>query len=774
MTKRFTKGPRLGTKIMLLGLTLLVIPYFSYRQLVEMERLLIQGQSHAQLLTAEGISTLFNGREDLFNDLPVSSSDYEALYAHSLPQPVRLDGRADDWGLSLADKFIRFAPSSGDPEPSFELLLGERRGQLHLFIRIQDDRIVYRDPDRLRLDQADHVRLSFIGADGEDVRLSLTLAGPGVTTVYQMDENWRFAQLGIPEKQVQGYALGTAEGLSIEMRLPLDQVGSKRYFGVTYVDVDDPLTRDVVETVRSLPTAGKESFNLVMLRSPEVLNIVRGLGYSGAKILVIDARQRVRAETGNFTRVQPSAAQGNWRESLLAGVRPFLHYLVTGESWTPAVVDQLSSEQIASNAIERSLAGEPLTLRRTVGDQQEVIVAAHPIVTGEDEVIGTVVVEQNIDQILSFQREALEQVIFFSVVSLCAVFTALLAFAGRLAWRIRNLRREASSAIDQYGRIRYSGLRSEMNTGDEIGDLARSVSNMLTKLHQHNTFLENMPRTLRHEINNPLNTLSTSLDNLAAEHPNVQDSKYLASAMRGVNRIGSIVQNLADAANLEESLQGEEFEQIDIEQLLANYVANCSLTHRNCKFVFRGTNAPVWVDASDFRIEQLLDKIIDNAVDFHRSNSPIKVQLDSYHEHLQISVANRGPLLPDSAEKYLFDSMVSHRGPENRLHFGLGLYVVRVIAEYHGGQVRAMNLPDGSGVAIIVQLPLAQRGASRSGLRVDTRHSTRVDTAAVSDQDLAAAQPAVTGQRDTGAVSGTSPASPEALPVKESPLVALR
>ena len=83
------RGPRLGTKLMLLGMVLLVVPWVSYRQLVGMERLLIQGQSQAQLLTAEGISTLFNGREDLFNDLPVTLQDYESLYARPLQGAVR-------------------------------------------------------------------------------------------------------------------------------------------------------------------------------------------------------------------------------------------------------------------------------------------------------------------------------------------------------------------------------------------------------------------------------------------------------------------------------------------------------------------------------------------------------------------------------------------------------------------------------------------------------------------------------------------------------------
>ncbi len=703
------RGPRLGTKLMLWGLVLLIVPYISYRQLIGMERLLIQGQSQAQLLTAEGISTLFNGREDLFNDLPVRIEDYESLYARPLPNPVRIDGKLSDWG-QVADKSLLFGiGAEGElADAGFSLVLGERAGQLYAFLSIRDDTIVYRKPEYLRLDTADSVRLNYIRDDGEDGRIVITFPAPGVTTAYVVGPEWKFAVTGTPANQVQGQMEVTPDGLAVEFRIPLEMLGSRRFFGLSYVDVDDPEVRNIRTITQTLPRAGKTSFNLVVLRSPEVLNIIQGLGYSGARILVIDAQNRVRAETGTFTMSDDRQPDPDWSytaQRWFDVIRPAIHRLVMWQSWNDLEM-AVDSESVANKVIESSLAGNPIALRRRVGDQ-EIIMAAHPIVS-RDTILGGVVVEQNIADILAFQRVALEQVIVLSVISLLVVFIVLVVFAGRLAWRIRQLRREASAAIDPRGRLRTDILRSEMNAGDEIGDLARTVSGMLSKLQQHNQFLENMPRTLRHEINNPLNTLSTSLQNLADENPAVRSSKYLDSAKRGVMRIGAIVQNLADAANLEESLEAEELEIVDVEQLVESYVANCRLNHKDCEFAFRGSGHPVYARVADYRIEQLLDKIIDNAIDFHRPNSPIKVQLDAQKDVLRITVANRGPTLARAAEQTLFDSMVSHRGAEarNRLHFGLGLYVVRVIAEHHGGSVRGMNLPDGSGVIVIVQLPL--------------------------------------------------------------------
>jgi signal transduction histidine kinase len=75
---------------------------------------------------------------------------------------------------------------------------------------------------------------------------------------------------------------------------------------------------------------------------------------------------------------------------------------------------------------------------------------------------------------------------------------------------------------------------------------------------------------------------------------------------------------------------------------------------------------------------------------------------------LRLSVADQGPLLPAEMADRLFESMVSIRPAAHRgtPHLGLGLYIVRLIAEFHAGQASAGNREDGDGVVVRVTLPL--------------------------------------------------------------------
>ena len=703
------RGPRLGTKLLILmSFALVVIPWFSYLYLSEMEDFLVDSQANAQLLTAEGISTLLNGRSDLFYELPLSPEGYEQLYAHPLQKPIRIDGRDNDWEEVL-EYNIGFGnlDIGEDVDPAlnqFYLALGEHNDQIYALVTVKDDALVFRDRNILRLDLSDHLRITFTGQDETVKKLVLTMTEPGVTTAYFIDNDWRYAIQGEPENRIPGYMTQLPDGYAIEFRIPLELLGSTRQFGLAVVDVDNPETRAIESITGTLPSAGREAYGLVLLKSPEVLRIIEGLGYSGANIQVIDAQRRVRAEVGSYSSApqQSTTLETNWTDTWYSFISYFMEPL-----YNIIESSRRASPLLDDEVIKASLAGTPTYQRRYSDEDGEVIVAAHPIIA-QNKIIGTVLLKQNTERILELRRDALQRIVNFSVLSILIFVALIFVFSVRLAGRITRLRTEATSAIDIYGRLKANQLKAETQSGDEIGDLARSISGMLSRLHQHNQFLENMPRTLRHEINNPLNTLSTSLQNLEFEESPEGREKYLEAAKRGVNRIGMIVQNLADAASLEDALEAEETEVIDLHDLVQNYLQNCRVIHQSREFRYQGVDQTILAEVSDFRVEQLLDKLIDNAVDFSTPDSTITVGINADARNLTIFVTNQGPTIPPDQVDNIFDSMVSIResNPDNRLHFGMGLYVVRIIAEHHGGNVKASNLYDGKGVSIKVTLPI--------------------------------------------------------------------
>jgi signal transduction histidine kinase len=118
---------------------------------------------------------------------------------------------------------------------------------------------------------------------------------------------------------------------------------------------------------------------------------------------------------------------------------------------------------------------------------------------------------------------------------------------------------------------------------------------------------------------------------------------------------------------------------------------------------------PVMFTGAPDLIVQMLDKLIDNAVDFSAEQALITLRLVADATQVTIEVDNPGPPLSDTEQNhsYLFESLWQSRsGADSRPHFGLGLYIVRLIAEFHGGGAAAHNLPGGGGARFQVHLPL--------------------------------------------------------------------
>ena len=103
---------------------------------------------------------------------------------------------------------------------------------------------------------------------------------------------------------------------------------------------------------------------------------------------------------------------------------------------------------------------------------------------------------------------------------------------------------------------------------------------------------------------------------------------------------------------------------------------------------------------------QMLDKLIGNAIDFHTPDTPIRISLDTDGREARLLVSNTGPALPDEMQGNLFESMVSIRDKKGEQpHLGLGLYIVRLIVEFHHGSVIARNRQDNCGVEFLINLP---------------------------------------------------------------------
>ncbi|MEP7154549.1 MAG: ATP-binding protein [Betaproteobacteria bacterium] len=390
-------------------------------------------------------------------------------------------------------------------------------------------------------------------------------------------------------------------------------------------------------------------------------------------------------------------------------IKPLVRLLSQDPTAASIQDDGKQAQRVVMSQVERALVGEANSRWRTANDGSgEILSVAQPVWQG-DNIVGAVVLEETASNRQSLKFAALESLLGTTIIVFLVGFVALLGFAWRLAYRVRRLQREADATTDSHGRIlgRISGSASD----DEIGALAHTLDETMQRLSRYNGYLEQMAARLSHELRTPVAVVRSSLDNLREGELAADAKVYVDRADEGVRRLSGLISRMAEATQLEGLLQGAEKSRFD----LASVAKGCVDGHRmaysarsDLEFIFAlNTDEPISTIGSADAIAQLLDKLVQNAVDFALPGTAIRVSVTSIAARTILAVENKGPLLPADAVANLFVSMVSSRGSASATgdHLGLGLYVVRLIAEFHGGAVSARNLADGSGVRFEVYLP---------------------------------------------------------------------
>jgi two-component system, OmpR family, sensor histidine kinase ChvG len=656
----------LRLKLLLLGLLTLVLPWAGCRYAREMESALREGEQTSLQSVAETLATSLEGRLDLLYRAPQGGdSEDAAALLRSGPydlKPVALtaaplvDGYSEDWPRDAS----AWAWYEKDAAHRFGVLSGVYERVLYLLLDVRDEHPVFDAAGASPLDAratGDRVWLGFQDPQGAERQVFLAATGPGAITARYIESGEYGQQLAQLEPRIRGVWQLSPGGYRLELRVPLSMLGAG--FGVLIDDRD--VRGGAPLSYGSLHPDDLRTLGHLIVAAPELTGYLAQFSQPGLKLAVATPGGQVLARVDELKRVAE-----------LAPAPPLIARLYR------RFVDQPGAQP-------------PIEARVPVYDREHA------------QVIGTLEVTQTPDRWLRLRDRALTRMLNFTLATSIVVVLAMFAFAVWLALRLSRLRQASESALTRTGLI---ASFPDTEARDELGDVARSFSRLLGRLNEYTGYLRTLAGKLAHEIRTPLTIVRSSLENLEAEQVPSSARAYLERARQGSERLNAILLAMGAATRVEEAIGGAERSRFDLVPLVESAVAAYRGAFPERRFAAELPPGPVMMDGAPDLIVQMLDKLIDNAVDFSPVGSSITVRLRLAAPEAVLEVENPGPPLPSEAGR-LFESLWQSRGGgDGRPHFGLGLYIVRLIAEFHGGSASASNLPDGSGARFSIRLAL--------------------------------------------------------------------
>ena len=580
-------------QLLIVALTTLILPWAGCQYARELENALRVSQENALESTADTIALalsaqparVFHGSED---SRPYAGEQGD-LYVYALHSPPLLDGYREDWGVAADPKRLPSPDGYGAG-----LQAGSTDRYLFLYVEVEEPHFTAEpaNPD-VDKDRFDRIDVTLEQPDGSLESYFFATAAPGLIeaqrTVIQGDGSARVAS----EPRIQAYWLETAGGYHLEARVPLALVGSRLW-------------------VEAREAGGRKAgFAADSAQGGRLFMATSGLGEllatfirTGTRASVVDANGLKLGTAGALGRTGiDEEVSGTWYRRFIT---------VDSSSWP---VQASFPDRITAQSVSAALAGRPAAewLRASGGAQDLVLLAAAPIAV-DGRTRGAVVLEQSGDQLLDLRDHALAHL--FDLTLLATALAVLFAFslATFISVRIGRLRSAADSAVGNDGRIRLA--MPESGSADEIGALARAFERLLARLDEHARYLRTLGGKLSHELRTPLTIVRSSLDNLESEGVRGDQRGYLTRAREGTVRLQSILAALGAASRVEESIQQAERVSFDLAELARAAVAGYRDAFPNVRFVLDVPADGCLLYGAPELIAQMLDKLIENAVDF--------------------------------------------------------------------------------------------------------------------------------------------------------------
>lgn len=432
-------------------------------------------------------------------------------------------------------------------------------------------------------------------------------------------------------------------------------------------------------------------------------------------------------QTGN--RIRRYDREGNRRvDSFALNVPRYQLRLPSQEPWQrhvarfmDQVVDRIVSAERPPNFVEPAVdradawpelvaakaTGRDQAMNRYAPDRTPMISAAVPLPDG-----GSLLATANARDITRIVRaERLRLSFVLAAAVLASVLLSL--FLARTI--VQPLRRLADAAVRvRLGRAREVVVPRLPERRDEIGLLARAISDMTHALRQRIDATDAFAADVSHELKNPIASLRSALDGLGTiEQPELR-AQLLAIARDDVRRLDRLIGDIAEASRIDAQLSRTRFEPIDLGHLVEDLVVarEARGIERDIRIAFARPRKDVAVVmGEEQRLVRVLENLLDNAVSFSPDGGLVRIIATVADGEVLVSVEDEGPGVPPAERETVFRRFHSVRPEHEQFgkHSGLGLAIARSIVEGHQGRVSVGDRDDTqSGARFIVRLPMAQ------------------------------------------------------------------
>lgn len=349
--------------------------------------------------------------------------------------------------------------------------------------------------------------------------------------------------------------------------------------------------------------------------------------------------------------------------------------------------------------------GRAVTMIRNAPDLTPLISAATPTRAG------VLLVTTNDP---AFTRTVRDQrgFILAAMAVLIAMSVLLSSFLARTI--VRPLRRLAIAAHRvRLGRAREVNVPRLPSRIDEIGMLARAVSDMSQSLRQRIDSIEAFAADVSHELKNPLASLRSAVEGLErVDDPDLR--ARLTTVIRDdIARMDRLIGDISEAARTDAELARAHFRPVDlgrlIEQLVDSWQDRRETGTARIAFARPRRESTMVMGKAD-RLARALNAILDNAVSFSPPGGLIEIAVTRVGDEIRIRIDDEGPGVPAEAREAIFNRFHSVRPDTENFgrHSGLGLAIAQAIVNGHDGEIDVQDRDDApSGARFTIRLPAA-------------------------------------------------------------------